>query len=211
MDILPKNITIKPGETVSPSKSGAGFKVPSFGKPNAISLEKKIEEARWPFILGLSIFALVILIWLGLFFYNKSLDIKAKDLDKKLSDLQSEGNRASLEKILDLSNGLKQAGGLLDSHIYSSNAFRLIEELTLPNLQWLSFNLDIDSGKATMTGRTQSYNALARQILIFENDMDKRISKINTSNISLDHNGGVGFSMDIVLSKETLSKFTKQQ
>jgi hypothetical protein len=159
----------------------------------------------------LSILFLVILSWGGLFFYAKSTDKKISEVKSKQTGFQERINKISLANIMDLQKGLAEAKALLASHIYSSNALRVMEELTLPNVQWESFSLSIATNNIAFTGRAGSYTTLAKQMLIFEKDKDKRILKLSVSSISLDHNGGVSFGASITLNKELFNKFPKQQ
>jgi hypothetical protein len=212
MDILPKNITTAPssglGQKAAVSGSGGGgLKLPPIPKKGIESLEIKFEESKLPLIFSLVILFLVIAAYGGLFFYGKSLDEKIKAADTKLAELKERMDKISLASILDLQKSLIEAKALLAGHIYSSNVLRLLEELTLPKVQWSSFSLDAGAGDIALSGRAEGYTTLAKQMLVLEEDKDKRILQYSTSGVSLDHNGGVTFDMAITLNKKMLTKF----
>lgn len=210
MDILPKtsgnNIVSNPSHATDSGKdeNKKGFtlaKMPDLKLPR---FKREIREAKWPMILCVVLLALVLLIWLGLFVYNKSLDGQVKNLESKLQDLKKEENREMAKKIKDLESSLEITKTLLNSHLYTSQVFEFIEKLVLPNVQFADFNLNSKNSQVSLTGSAQTYNTLARQMLIFQ--QEKEVKEVKVSGISLDQLGGIKFSMQMTFYEKMLNK-----
>ena len=159
----------------------------------------RIGDAKWPFVFSILIFLAVLAVWAALYFLNQNIDSKISDLDQQTKNLQTSENDQATTRIIGLEKEINDAKKLLASHVYSSKGFGALESLTLPNVQLNNLNLDIKGGKASFGGRTETYNSLARQMLVFEN-ATSTVRGINVSGISLNQSGGIGFSMNLDLN-----------
>lgn len=205
MDIFPK--------TTSKNKIGQAEteEKPKFKIPNLASFTQRlpsfragIKERKWSLILSLLILALVILIWLGLFFYKNSLDKNISHLKQQIESLKSKENKEMEVKIIDLEKNLKIVKSLLAQHIYSSSVFNWLGKLTLAQVQWKSFDLKTKTGQVSLKGKAAAYNILAKQILIFEEE--RQVKSVKSSGIALDQLGGIGFNMELILDSKIFSK-----
>jgi hypothetical protein len=210
VEILPKDITTKFGESIQRPEEKKESSLPGLEKIKSSIEGIKNEDSPWPLILASALLVLVLLAYGGLYFYRGSIEKEIESLNAKKDSMQTEENNSNIEKVLGLSKSLSSAKGLLSPHVYSSNSVRMIEDLTSPDTGWSSFSFDYGTGKVSMKGKARTYSEVAKQILIFENDPEKRMSGVAVSGISLDKAGGVSFSCDLTLNKNYLKKFIKQ-
>ncbi len=178
--------------------------VPPMANIPKVPFGGKIRDAKWPFVLSMLIFLAVLATWVVLYFLNQNIDSKISNLDQQTKNLQTSENDQATTRVLDLEKEINDAKKLLASHVYSSKGFAALEGLILPNVQLNNLNLDIKGGKASFGGKTESYNSLARQILVFEN-ATSTVKKVDVSGISLNQTGGVGFGMALDLNQDLFS------
>jgi hypothetical protein len=211
MDILPKknsqtymNPVPNPSEKISgfSGEKYSGFKIPSMHNLRLPKLEQSFKETRWPLAASIIILLIVAFAWLALFFYDKSLAKEEAELDSQITVLQEENRKLTL-KIKDLYETLKAAKIIIAEHVYTTKVFQELENLSLPNVQFVDFNLS-SAGNLGLSGRAQTYNALAKQILIFEKS--EYVEGIKVSGISLDQAGGVQFKTEISLDTKIFKK-----
>jgi hypothetical protein len=94
-----------------------------------------------------------------------------------------------IQKVTDLDKSISTVKDLLANHVYSSYFFQKLEQLTLPQTQWMSSSLDTMKGTAQLQGQAASYSYLAKQIVSFQ---DAKF-EITVSGITLTRDG-VAFS-----------------
>ena len=155
-------------------------------------------------ILVIILIIISILIYGGLTLYKFSLnkqitEIKkqAQGLDQK-RDIKFEGSVISLEKTID---NLKT---LFDNHIYWSNVFPKIESLAIPEVTFSEFNgrIEGNSVKIIISGATNNYSDLAKQMVSFSND--PMVSKVDVSGLRI-IGKKIGFELTLSLSRKILS------
>lgn len=202
MDILPnKQVNIL--EKTAIPQQGEGLKLP--GIPRFPKMSGHIySDSKLPLVLSLIILFAVVFIWLGLFFYNRSLDKEQEILFQKMEQLKKEENKEMVNKIISMEKGLKSAKGLLAAHTYPSNIFGFLERLTFANVAWEKFDFDAEGLESSLSGRAQTYNVIAKQILVFQSE--PAIANISVSGVQLDQNGGVSFSAKIIFNSKILVK-----
>lgn len=172
--------------------AGFGQAKPGFGNGN-FGVPSKAKETflRLGAILSGAALVTVLLLWAGLFFYQKSLNRQIADLKKQQSEIFSVEDKALAAKIVDFNQGATLAQALLKNHIYSSEIFSQLAAATLPRVQWRSFDLAVSDNSAALKGLAADYAALAKQILALS---EAGLANIKISNILLDKIGGVGFA-----------------
>jgi len=127
---------------------------------------------------------------------SKNLNDQLQSLSQKLSpDL--ERTAVELEKKLD------KISLLSESRIYSSQLFNLLEELTIPEVQFLKSQIDLEKAEINFEGRADDYRSLAQQINVFEKD--KNIKSVITSGIELGEDGRLKFNFKINFDKDLIS------
>jgi len=211
MDLFPKDYK-KTGSVLSPDNSGGGLasfweKIKNklaFGN-GQLALPSKTRETflRLGVIISGAALVLILLLWAGLFFYKNSLNNQIKDLARQQAEVFGAKDKEIAAKIVDFDKGAALAQALLKNHIYASNLFDKLAAVTLPRVQWRSFDLAAKENKVAMKGLAADYATLARQILALEGE---GFSNVEIGNISLDKTGGVSFSAAFNFDPKLLQK-----
>ena len=188
------DIKLLPKEYKSGPVVSKGFKFPSFKLPQ--------EKINWDYlkskknlwlVLAIILLVLSILGALGLLGYKNSLKREKVSLEAQLQKKESERDLEFEKQAAKMGKNIKDLQKIMETHIYPSRLFKLLEELTLTKVQWTHLTVDLVENKIIPKGRAESYSVLARQIAVFEND--PRLKKVETSNIVLGPSGGVDFNM----------------
>ncbi len=157
------------------------------------------------FIVVLLVFA--ILVYAGLFYYNRSLNDQYNEFQKALDDLNTKRDVAFEKEVISLEKTLKNLKTALRGHVYWSALFAKFEKLTVPQISFskLSAGLQNDgSPYLTLNGRASNYSSLAKQMAAFAND--PLVSDVKISGINLGTEGGIDFSLNINFLKDILQK-----
>ncbi len=91
---------------------------------------------------------------------------------------------------------------LIADHIFTSNALRLLEQETLPQVRFLNFNFEATSRKLDMTGEAASYSLLAKQIGIFERNPN--IERVEFGGLAMGGSNLAGFKITVIFKKSFL-------
>jgi hypothetical protein len=121
---------------------------------------------------------------------------KAQDLQKA----QAAIDQSTVEGFVRLSSRLANAKTILDQHIFPSQFFDLLENLTLQSVHFntLTFTLNKDkSASIDMNGVAKNFNALAAQSAAFANE--KRIKHAIFSGFSVNKDNSVSFELSAEL------------
>lgn len=154
------------------------------------------------FYLSLALFFFALAGYGGLFLLNRAQREAKQNLVEEAR--LKEGNLRSdlVNQIFLLDQRLRNLRGLLTSHIFSSNVFKLLEQDTLPQVHFLSFNFNATLRNLDMTGEAVNYATLARQIGIFERD--PYIEHVEFGGLSAGANNLAGFKITITLRPNLL-------
>jgi hypothetical protein len=154
-------------------------------------------------ILSSGLLIIVVLICFGLWGYKISLNKDKEVLAKKFEELQSQRNLDLEARFISLKKGIENFKIIFQDRVHPLNLFRMLEELTLPQVQFTNFDVDFSQFRLGLETKTVNYNSLAKQMVIFE--QDSRIQKVDLSRLSLDSTGGVSFHLDLKLDPAFLS------
>ncbi len=165
----------------------------------------KVKEIalRLGVILSGIVFVVVLLLWGGLAVYGNSLTSQINSLKKKQAEVFSDQDIKSAANIVAFDKGAALVQKILKTHIYPSGIFDKLSAVTLPNVQWQSFDADISSNSIRVSGFVSDYSSLAKQILALE---DGGFLNIKITNIALDKTGGVGFVATFNFDPKILQK-----
>lgn len=175
---------------------GTGFDLPQG------NLSKKINQVDFWFTLSFILLIGVLLFCFGLWGYQINLNKNNEGLTQKLEELQSKRNLELEGNFIELKEIIENFKEILDKRLYSSNILKTLEELTLPQVQYSIFRVDLNNFLLDLKAKAINYSLLAEQIMIFEND--SRIKKIGLSEISLEKSGSVGTDLNIELDPNFL-------
>lgn len=184
--------------------------------PNDVSLiPKDYKEEKFSFetifskigILAIGLVVLSLLVYGGLFSYNKSLNNQVDEFKAQIEEINNQRDNEFEKMAKSLDSVLKSLKEVLKNHLYWSSIFSKIEELTVPQVNFLDFKGTLGedgSVKLALSGITSGYTYLAKQMASF--NQEELISGVEVSGISLGTEGGVEFVLDINLLKNVLLK-----
>lgn len=152
-----------------------------------------------------SVFILLILLLAcfgGLKFYQKSLVSQASEIEKQYNGIIAGQDKSLVEQVLGLEEGADLLESLLKSKPVYSKLFDALSVITLPSVQWTSFNLAEGENQVALRGLAANYTALAKQMLAFQKEADWKSAEV--SGIALDKVGRVGFNLILAFDKEII-------
>ena len=180
------------------NKNKSGDSGPKLSMENISQLGERLTSkgSLW---FGLSIFFLIatVLISLGLWGYKISLVQGEEKLDKRIGEINSQRDLEFESKLTDLKEKIEGARSILGNRVYPSSVFSLIEELTIPGIQFSELSLDIARGQVILMVEANTFGALAKQIVVFEED--ERVEDINLTSANLNELGKATSKIDIKL------------
>lgn len=158
---------------------------------------------------GLSVFSylfifLVLAAWGGLYLYNNRSISQINKINDEIKSISFEGREQEVAKINEADQKLGSFKNILDSHVYSTDIFSGIEKLTLKNVYFDKFSLDVKKNELYLSGVSDSYTSFAKQLSALKDKSDfVRTIEIQSTRLSKE---GVEFSFRIVLVDGILIK-----
>jgi Tfp pilus assembly protein PilN len=161
--------------------------------------KQKIKETQWQNIalyVILAIFLLFLLSYLVLAFYESRLEKEISELTAALARTDSE---RTLEKdVLSFQKSAKDFVVLLSNHVFPTRIFELLEKNTHPKVRFSELKLDLQGGTLELHGNAESFDILAKQLKIFEEQ--EFIKNVKLSKVSADK---TGVNIELRLSFDT--------
>ena len=138
----------------------------------------------------------------GVFFYKGYLAGNIKSLGNQLDRMKASFEPQLIDELSGLDARLKTGSTLLSKHLSTSSFFEWLESITLQNVQFTDFKYEASSTglKIEMRGRARNYVTLVRQSDILAENTHVRKSVF--SNLDLDSNGNVLFSLAVTFNPE---------
>ena len=146
-----------------------------------------------------------LLVYGGLFLYNKSLKVNLEDLQNQAEELNKKRDVDFEKKVILLEKALGNLKIVLKNHLYWSNLFSELGQLTVPQVSFSDFRGTIESdGSITLSlkGSVPGYTYLAKQMVSF--GQEKLVSNIEASGINLGTQGGIEFTLNVNFLKDIL-------
>ena len=156
-------------------------------------------------IFSIGFLIVVILISLGLWGYQANLIKEKTSLIERIGNLQNQRNNDLEVNFIELGKTIEGFERTLEHRIYFSKIFEMIEELTLPQVQFADTNIDLSENKFNLKIEADSYSTLANQVIVFEEDL--RIKNVELSKTGLSTYGQVTSELTLELNSSfSLSK-----
>lgn len=159
-------------------------------------------------ILSVLIFFIVIIGAGGIFLWKKNLEKEISDVKSVIIREKDSFSSEDINQLAKLDKRLISGGQLLDSKLYTSKIFELLNQNTIKTVRFTKFTVDpslVDKEKLkiTVSGQAKDYASLALQAHIFSGLNDSFID-YDFSNLTLDLSGNVTFDMNATLAKKSL-------
>src|SRR3989338_6218954 len=154
--------------------------------------------------IGSVIFAIVVVLAGGMYFYQNTLENSLVSLDTEIAALEQQRNKQAEQNILVFNKQVSMLSDLLNKHTYWTTTFSKIKGLTQIQVQFSSITATLADNKIDLKAMATNYTTIARQIAAFLSDEsieDVRLNKVNTFT-----DGRLEFTMQILFDK---SKFLK--
>lgn len=156
------------------------------------------------FNLGLILFIVALVILGGLFFYRRTIDARRDewvgDVAKRKEALGAEGG---IGRLIGTSNSFNVARELTAKHVFSSNIFAFLAEVTHARVQFNSFSYARDSRKVDLSGLAASYKTVAEQVSILESH--PQVEKVEFGGLASAERGLIGFRLGIIFKPSLLN------
>ncbi|MBI2056080.1 MAG: hypothetical protein HYT37_01765 [Candidatus Sungbacteria bacterium] len=160
------------------------------------------QESSLLFFVALLLFLAASSAYGGLFLLTTAQASTRDELTVQIQEKENNLRPELIEQIYALENRLKNIGTLLNRHTFSSNAFRILEAATHPQVRFTNFGFNPESYKVEMSGETISYAVLARQVNILERD--PQIERVEFGGLTLTGNNLLGFRVTIIFRSALL-------
>lgn len=151
------------------------------------------------------VLGIVFLTALGVFFYGRILSADKASKDKELVAAEAETDSKTVESFVRLRNRLESSKALLEGHIAFSGFFSSFEKILPTTVRFTALHLSIGANgvsKIEGGGVAKNFNALAAASTAFAED--GRIKDAIFSNINVNKDGSVSFSLSAALDKEII-------
>lgn len=158
------------------------------------------------------VFAIIILIVViiasgALFFYKDYLSGKRDNLSSSLSKTRDNFDEKTIKELEAYSKRTISAKNVLNNHIVISPLFKLIEDITIPQIQYTKFEHSSDKNIFTvkMSGISKDYKSIALQADMFNNEKNGYFKNVIFSNLTRNFGENVNFDVEFSIDPSLLS------
>ena len=171
----------------------------------AIEIIPKKPERVFPWKDILFYFSIILLIVTAVsYFIIASLEKKTEatllELEQKIAAIPV----SELEKnILAREGKINDFGQIVDSHVFTTRVFELIQSKTHPKVYFSQISLSSKDLALNLTGETEDFVSLGQQMIVLEEETasdSAKIKSVGLSSVGINKSGKVGFSLQIALS-----------
>lgn len=156
-------------------------------------------------LLAILIFIVVALSSGAVYFWKNSLESQSADKSAQLKKAQASYEPATIQRLIRTDARIKSATEILSNHISPSLIFSVLEDNTLKNVRFKSFEY-LASANGTvaisMKGQAKNFSTIALQSDVFAEN--KYIKNPILSDLSLDSSGLVSFNFTASLDKNEM-------
>lgn len=119
------------------------------------------------------------------------------ELDSKIA-MYGGQERTYETKVLDYKKKIDDYGAVINNHQISSNVFSFIEERTLSNVWFSSFNMSQTTDELKVSGEAENMEIFSRQIQVFERSQDY-VKRIDVLDSQVEAPGKIKFILSLSL------------
>ncbi len=133
----------------------------------------------------------------SLYLWKSALASSVADQSSTLDKLNVTLNPGTITELEHTADAISSARSLLTNHAKTSVLFDMLEQNTLPDVGYTSFQYTSDQHTINLSGQASSYSSVAAQTAILENLPN--VSSATFSNLALQDTGGVNFKIILTL------------
>lgn len=143
---------------------------------------KRIDTgAKMTFGPGILVLIVILVLYGGLFFYNKTLENKVDELDVAFVNFNNARNKTEEARVNEVKSKLDQSQVFLEEHTLWSRGFKKIQQLTLPAVQFESLAASLPELKFEFKATAPNLTSIAKQSANFL--ADESISDVSINQI----------------------------
>ena len=139
------------------------------------------------------------------YFYLINLEKNTQDnlteLEKILTEEKIEREKQLEKEIFTYQKKIKDFSVLLDSHQTFHGLFEFLEKNCHPKVWFSSFSIEAENHELMLAGQAENFQSIEQQIIIFKDSTDN-ILNVELSEISIQEEGAIGFSLKLSLNSE---------
>ena len=95
---------------------------------------------------------------------------------------------------------------LFQNHQFASQVFYFMQQETMPNVWFKSFNMDRENAIVNLPGESDDADAFSRQVAVFEKN--KYVKNINLLNYTIAASSRIAFNLNLALDPKIFSYIT---
>ncbi|MBI4117273.1 MAG: hypothetical protein HY451_01120 [Parcubacteria group bacterium] len=166
---------------------------------------KRIDTgAKMTFGSGSLVLIIVLVLWGGLLFYNRTLENKIKGLDDAFVNFNNARDKAEEVRVDEVKSKLDQSQIFLEEHALWSKGFKKIQQLTLPAVQFQSLAASLPELKFEFKATAPNLTSIARQSANFL--ADESVSDVSINQIKTLTVGRTEFVIKITFDRDKFLK-----
>jgi len=131
----------------------------------------------------------------GLFLYARALDRSQAQWIVQVKGQEEDLAEGTLS-LIDTSNALNAARELVTGHVFASNALVLLEQLTLPRVQYKGFTFQREETRIELNAIAASYRMVSEQVQTFESH--PQVARVDFGGLAVGSEGFVNFKLTVV-------------
>lgn len=160
------------------------------------------EESRFPGIastVALVFFLITIIVFGGLYMYNRSLITRAQTTAENIKGLHVGDIAQDIDHLKELGNKEKGLRELREGHTLVSALFAALEKTTHPTAKFSNADFDAKGNSVKVKGTIETTKAMARQVEIYQ--QEGTIADFSVNGIAYQgEEGAIGFQANIVFT-----------
>jgi len=161
------------------------------------------------FFTKISVVILIIvgIVALGLFTYKSYLTKQKVKLSTSLLKVSDYFNKDTIDELQLFDKRVSSSKDILNSHLVFSPLFSLLNDLTIPSVQYTKFEEDAtDKGFfVKISGIARDYKSVALQAGVFNSSKGRNLKDVVFSNLVRDKNSNITFDLDFKVDPALLS------
>ncbi len=158
-------------------------------------------------VVSVFIFVVVVAASVGLYLYKGYLLKTQKDLSASLEVIRNSFDKDTIATLETFDKRTVVSKQILDNHLVLSPLFDLLNDVTLPTIQYTKFDHKTVGSifSVKMSGIARDYKSIAQQSDIFNTDKGKMFNEVIFSNLNKDKNNYVTFDVEFNVDNALLS------